>query len=92
MSAISAKTLLRCILLPLAMVFVVVVIIVATVKGIESPVMNQWEAVICGDYCQVKENWVAERGRKSSENNERKVGKFICFLVSLMKIEVWVRK
>ena len=31
------------------------------------------------DYCQVKENWGAERGRKSSENNERKIGKLIIF-------------
>ena len=46
MSAISARTLSRYILLPLAMVFVVVVIIVATVKGIELLVMNQWEAAI----------------------------------------------
>ncbi len=69
----------RYILLPLTMVLVVVVIIVATVKGIESPVMNRWEAVICSDYCQVKENWVAERGRKSSENNERKIVKLIVF-------------
>ena len=61
MSAIRARTSSWYILLPLAMVFVVVVIIVATVKGIESPVMNRWEAVICGDYCQVKENWVAEK-------------------------------
>jgi len=46
MSAISARTLSRYLLLPLAMVFVVVVIIVAIVEGIESLVMNRWEAVI----------------------------------------------
>ena len=37
------------------------------------------ESMGSGDYCQVKENWVAERGRKSSENNERKIGKLIVF-------------
>ena len=42
----SARTLSRYILLPLAMVFVVVVIIVATVKGIGLPMGS-------GDYCQV---------------------------------------
>ena len=32
-----------------------------------------------GDYCQVNANWVAEHGRKSSENNVRKIGKLIVF-------------
>ena len=42
----SARSLTWYILLPLPMVFVIVVIIIATVKGIESPVMNRWEVVI----------------------------------------------
>ena len=42
----SIKTLTWYILLPLAMVFVIVVINVMTVQGIESPMMNRWEVVI----------------------------------------------
>ena len=61
----------RYILLPLAMVFVVVMIIVVTVKGIELPVTNRWEVVIIAKYA----NWVAERVRKSSKNTKRKIGK-----------------
>ncbi len=47
MSAImSARTLAQYILLPLATFFVIVVIIIATGKGIELLVTNRWEVVI----------------------------------------------